>query len=381
LRGAVLEPLLAGLAGLVVFAISAHGRDTPYNNYVLLADAFRHGRVAIDWPGPWIDALQYHGAHYVIEAPAPVLFVLPQVLVVGKAANQTLAAIVAGALALAVAAALLRRLEGPVPARPWLLAFLAAGTDLWWCSQLGDVWMLAHVAAVLFTLLALFEAGGHNRPWLLAIWAALAALSRFPLLLAVPLYAAFVARSSRRAALVFLGALVPFALFWLWYNQARWGTWADVGYVLWYREDAFGTPNGLPVQLSYLPYELHSFFVQRPDFVNRFPYVIPNISGVALTFTSPALGYAFFARRPGWLVAGLWAAALVVAVPSLLYYVNGFAQYGMRHALDFEPFLFVLMALAARAGLPAIVKALIAWSCLAGAYGVWYWTAILRPGS
>jgi hypothetical protein len=52
----------------------------------------------------------------------------------------------------------------------------------------------------------------------------------------------------------------------------------------------------------------------------------------------------------------------------------------MRHALDFEPFLLVLMGLAVRQGLGWIwrgAQALIVWSAGAGIWGIWYWE-ILR---
>jgi hypothetical protein len=124
--------------------------------------------------------------------------------------------------------------------------------------------------------------------------------------------------------------------------------------------------------------QLLSFFVQLPTFRATFPSVTPEMSGVALTWTSPALVLAFFARRPRALVVTSWVAILLVAVPSLLYYVNGYAQFGMRHALDFEPFVFVLMALAARDGLRAWAQALVAWSVLAGVWGTWYWTTFYR---
>jgi hypothetical protein len=81
------------------------------------------------------------------------------------------------------------------------------------------------------------------------------------------------------------------------------------------------------------------------------------------------------------LVAALWAAALLTAAPNFLYYVNGFAQYGMRHALDFIPFLTALMFLAARDRLPLWTKILIGYSCAASLYGVWYWNAFVRTGN
>jgi hypothetical protein len=49
--------LLAGGVAFVALAVANRLHPTPYNNYVLLADAFVHGHVWIDWPGAYIDAL------------------------------------------------------------------------------------------------------------------------------------------------------------------------------------------------------------------------------------------------------------------------------------------------------------------------------------
>ena len=51
----------------------------------------------------------------------------------------------------------------------------------------------------------------------------------------------------------------------------------------------------------------------------------------------------------------------------------------MRHALDFEPFLLVLMGLAVRGGLATIWRILIGWSVAVGVWGCWYWNTIVRP--
>jgi hypothetical protein len=61
-------------------------------------------------------------------------------------------------------------------------AFLALGTSLGYCATDGGVWSTAHLGAVAFY--------GEGRPWLIAIRASLAAFSRYPLLLALPGYAA-----------------------------------------------------------------------------------------------------------------------------------------------------------------------------------------------
>jgi hypothetical protein len=87
---------------------------------------------------------------------------------------------------------------------------------------------------------------------------------------------------------------------------------------------------------------------------------------------SPALVVASLARckaaLPLWLMFGLAAA------PGFLYYDIGGAQFGMRHALDFEPFLFALMALAAaRRPLPLWGTVLLSYSIAFGLAGAFVW--------
>jgi hypothetical protein len=141
-----------------------------------------------------------------------------------------------------------------------------------------------------------------------------------------------------------------------------------------------GAPAGSPFSLENLQVELYSFFVLPPEWDPKAHALRPLMAGTALWFTSPALLLALFARTPRRLVISLWCATFLVAGPSLLYYANGGAQFGMRHALDFEPFLLVLMGLAARDGLALVWRALIVWSVAAGTWGIWYWNAIVRPG-
>ena len=377
----------AGFAAFALTAILSHFRPTPYNNYVLLAQALLHGRVWIDWPGAYIDALQYGGRYYIIEAPLPALLLLPFVAIFGSPTNQTVLAVVLAGVAVGGAWELGERLGLTASANAWICAFLLAGTDLLWCATLGDVWFLAHVSALCFTMLALVELAGKRRGWLVALFAACAIESRFSMILALPVYAYLLAlggprevegRRTARPLLSFASVLASVAVLWLLYNRARWGIWSDIGYTTWYHQDQAGMPTGSPFRLVYLPYQLWSFFVQLPTRIAEYPWLRPEYSGVALTWTSPALVLAFLARGPARWVIALWVAALLTAIPNLLYYVNGFAQFGMRHALDFEPFLVALMMLAVRDRFPRWGYALIAYSVVVGLWGCWYWLTLVR---
>jgi hypothetical protein len=384
---------VAAFVAFVVTALVSHLRATPYNNYVLLAQALLSGHSWIDWPGGYIDALPYNGHYFVIEGPLPALLLMPVVALFGSQANQTGLAVVLAAVAVGAAWELGERFGLTRSSIAWICAFLLAGTDLLWCAMLGDVWFIAHVSAVCFTLLALVELAGKRRGWLVALFAACAFESRFSMIAALPVYLYLLLapaeepkpdpchpERSRRTtrAISFIATLIPVALLWILYNEARWGTWSDIGYTAWYHQDQVGMPTGSPFRLEYLPYQLQSFFVQLPTFLPAFPWLRPEFSGVALTWTSPALLLAFFARSPARWVLALWVATILVAVPNFLYYVNGFAQFGMRHALDFEPFLVALMMLAVRERVPAWGKALIAYSVVVGLWGCWYWLTFVR---
>jgi hypothetical protein len=378
----------AAAVAFVVTALASHLRATPYDNYVLLASAFAHGHVWIEWPGAYIDAIAYAGRHYVIEAPMPAVLLLPYVALFGTAANQTLLAVVLAAVAIGAAWQLGEHFGLRPASNAWICAFLLAGTDLLWCAMLGDVWFLAHVSAVCFTMLALAELSGKRRAWLVVLWAACAFESRFSLIAALPVYAYLCLADPqrpfapdprwRRSLLQFAAVLVPVGVAWLLYNRARWGTWMDLGYTLWYHQDQAGFPTGSPFRLEYVPYQVLSFFVQAPTWLGSFPFFRPEYSGVALTWTSPALLLALGPRSPARWVAALWLAAALTAIPNFAYYVNGFAQFGMRHALDFEPFLVALMMLAVRDRFPRWGYVLTAYSVAVGLWGCWYWLTYVR---
>ena len=208
-----MNAVLAGLLGALVAFAFAHGRHTPYDNYVLLADAMLHGRLWIDplWPGPSIDAVVFQGHRYIVNDPVPALFLLPVVALFGVAANQTLIACLLCGLAVGAAWLLLERLGVSTERTIWLVAFVLAGTDVLWCSMLGDVWFVAQTSAVAFVLLALCELAGKRRGWLVALFAALALGSRFTLVMALPVlavwvYAGFLEPERRLRSLLAFGA-------------------------------------------------------------------------------------------------------------------------------------------------------------------------------
>jgi hypothetical protein len=123
---------------------------------------------------------------------------------------------------------------------------------------------------------------------------------------------------------------------------------------------------------------LDYLFVHVPTPIPTPPFFKPDGLGMSILLTSPGLLYA--AKAP-WRESRTWwlaGAALLVLIPTLLYYGGGWLQYGYRYALDSIPFVWALCGLAAvrdeRRGEPMgwSWRALILVGVVVGAAGV-YW--------
>lgn len=371
--------IVAGLGFLLYFVSSGFAEPSAYNNYSLLAYAFLHGHVWIPQPGGAIDAVTFEGKYFIVEAPMPAIMMMPMALIAGTDANQTLACVVSGAIAVAAADLLFVRMGIASRLQFWLVAALAVGTDLWWCSAFGAVWMFAHVATVMFLMLALAEWYGKRRQWLFGLLLGCAVLSRFPVILSLPVFIVWELLGQDRHRVKRVAQMVagfaPIALFEILYNYARWHVPSDLGFMIFYHEDQnMGSPVGSPFSIEHVPFNLYSWLFLAPQFYVQTPWIRPTGFGVALTFTSPELLIAFSARLTRETVM-LWLAAVLVAIPALLYFTNGFEQFGMRHTLDFTPFLFGLIARGLDERPSGTSLALIVAGFLANLYGVWYsWT-------
>jgi hypothetical protein len=371
---------LAGVLTVAVLGGFSGFRATAFDNFVWLADAWLHGKPYLPhFPGDYIDAIPYHGRAYVYEAPLPAVLLLPFVAIWGLNANETLLAILLGGVGVA-AAWRVARLIGLARGWAWLLAtFLLFGTSYAYCCANGDVWFIAHSGAVAFTFLALGECFGKREPWRVALWALCAAFCRYPMFLAAPAYAIAMWPQLRAKPMRLVSAAAVVALFAIpsaLYNYVRWGTIADVGFTKFYRiMDVGKNDPAPPFALKNLGMQLQFYFLQPPQRIDRPPFLIAGQFGTALTFTSPALLIALLAPLRERAVQLLWFATALCAIPALLYYSTGMVQLGARHALDFIPFLYCLMAFAIRERPSLWYLPLFAWSILFGVVelAVWFW--------
>ena len=389
--------ILLAIASFVVYWLSNRAFDAGRGDLFYLADAFLHGRVWLDFiPGPF-DIIVFDDHVYVPFAPFPAIVLMPLVAAVGAVTadnwepgiNAFLASMVvllAWWVSGRIGAAKLRD-------RFAMAVLLGFSTQIWWVTTRGGVWHTGHLIATILTLLLLAEMFGRKRASLMGLLVGAAFLTRAPVAFAAPAVALWLISSegidglrhgsigSRIAALpwrqwVLLGlGLLPALAFFFWYNVARFADPLESGYAMatlpqWLqnlRDQGLFSTAHIPMNLEYL-------FWKVPALTAEFPYYRPDGLGMSVLITSPAL---LLAVRAPWRDRRSWIllfAAVLVLIPTLLYYGGGWLQYGYRYFLDSIPFLWALVAMgiASRGSLKWWGWLLIGWGVLIGLGGV-YW--------
>jgi len=367
------QALCIAILVFVIYFVTSKG-STSFDQYVRLADAFLHGRLYLVDAPPWLEVARHEGKAFVINPPAPTLFVLPWVAIWGISTNQTIISMIVGAGAMGLFWVAATQLGWSLSVKAAITLLLAFGTNFWWVATEGSVWMLAHVSAVFFLMAALVETTGRNRPWLIGLLVGLAGLSRLPTFLAFPFFAYTIARGEEDRQII-IRRLVTFGLalgamggVYLLYTYGEYGTFS-LGYERGEFLEGSRFSKGL-FDISYIPDQINTIFFSRPVFDgDHFPYFKPSNMGLGLFFTTPALLYMFSARLKERLSLAALAALLLISIPILTYGATGFSQFGYRFSLDFLPFMAILVASGMHHRLDRLKIAVIILSCAINLWG------------
>jgi hypothetical protein len=381
------------------------GPDTA-SAFAALADSFLHGRLFIDHDMPWLEIVPVTpGGHdwYVPLPPVPAVVLLPFVAVLGPNVDVGVLVALAGGLNVALLWTLLAAIGVSARVRPWLAIGFALGSVEWWAAGMAGTHLDAQVWSVTFALLALNLAVRQRWPLLGGLMLGLAAGSRIPVGLTLPLYLALyggltIARRRDgegggplrvgwpdRAGLVRIGWLLlgvgvvaaPIAL----YNLARFGSVFEFGYTRIpssFGESVLDEPwyaQGLNC-LCYIPRNLHAMFIRGFDLVDQFPWFRPNWTATSLLLTTPIFLWLVKARAWVPLVVVGWLAVLLGIFPDITHGGVGWTQFGYRRILDVAPILWLLLGWVFRNGMSVEAKAAVVIGVLVNAYGIWAITVL-----
>jgi hypothetical protein len=336
---AVIVGLLLALGAFVLYTWSNPEHYNQYNHFVWQADAFLQGKVSFDWPVPdgtarpanWyfndiyplFDANgQPTGQVLLPFPPLPALVLLPFVAAVGLTVDQEAIAAALAAIGVGVAWWMLGGLRIRLSVRALTTVMFATGTVWWWAASVGSTWYLAHIVAVIASLLAVgvalrhdpradaddarddpghgagdaAELGGRAAGWWSSAWPldrsqmlaglllGIAATSRLPLVFAAPFFILVGGGGTRARRLLSagVGGVVPVAALLL-YTQLTTGSWLHPGYDYQYQLEANGYPtlgyhpDWSVEDLRYIPQNLGIMF-------GALPVVAPDIKPNTLGF-------------------------------------------------------------------------------------------------
>lgn len=374
-----------GLLAAIVYGITRSGR-VDLDVFVPLAwEAFLQGRLHLVEERTWFSEVipRAGGGWFVPYPPVPAVAVIPFVALVGGDLDQGSAAAIYGGANVGLLWLLLGRIGVAPPTRTLLSAAFAFGTVHWWAAGTGDAWPFAQVVAVTFSLCALLLAVRREHPVLAGICLGLAAGSRLPVGLTLPLYLALYGglsfpplREQLRlerllpAGRFLVGLAIPVTLLAL-YNLVRFGDPTDFGYARipgvleepWYSAGI--------LSLEYIPRHLHAMFIRGFDFVEEPPWFRPNWTSTSLLLTTPLYLWLVKARSRRPLIAYGWLAVLLALVPIVTHGAVGFSQFGYRFSLDVAPILWLMLGWVFRDGLSKEALAALAIGIAVNAYGVW----------
>jgi hypothetical protein len=390
--------ILLTIGAAIIYWLSNRYFDAMRGDFFYLADAFLHGRTWLDVRlGPQ-DVIIQDGRIYVPFAPFPAIALMPLVAITGpqvadqweSGINAALAAATVGMAWWFTGRANVRSLVD----RFLLTVLLGFSTQIWWVTTRGGVWHTGQLIATILTLAILLEIWGSRRAWLIGLLAGAAFLTRAPLVFAVPFFALLLAGDRIweprqwpwRTWLALAAGVLPSIAFFFWYNAVRFGSPLESGYALAVLPEWLEAQRRLGLfSTAHIAMNIDYLFTKLPAFSTTFPFFQPDGLGMSIFFTSPGLLYAV---RAPWRQSRTWwlaGAALLVLIPTLLYYGGGWLQYGYRYALDSIPFVWALCALAAArdegiretvglggAGIGMGWRLLIGFGAVIGAAGV-YW--------
>lgn len=409
-----------GLAVYGVVAWDRLGHPSPAPHFVIQADAWLHGKAAIDPPlvgDDWakveavalddgttaqgrrlstrpafrtLDGRELPASRirrslgktaYMSFPPFPTVLMLPSAMLAGRAGNDVIPTLLVAALILPLAFGALRRLASAGLSRRsiaddlWLVATLAFGSVLFFAAVQGKVWYTAHVVGVALALGYAWAAIEARHPVVAGLALGAAALTRTAMAFMVILFVceawrshggraawrddrAGLLRALRRPLLWFAAPVAAFAVAGMAYNLVRFGAPTEFGHTyLEVRQQLQIEHYGL-ASYHYLARNLAVAFTLLPELSSRPPYVQISGHGLALWFTTPVLLYLLWPQVRNPLHRTLWWCVVAVALPSLLYQNSGWVQFGYRFSLDYFALLILLLAIGGRP-LTRVGKALI----------------------
>ena len=351
----ILISLITLYATYLYLTVGQRGFD---DGLVRLSEQFLKGRM--DLPvlnSPSRDVSSYNNNFYLYFGPLSSIILMPFALIFGSTFPQVSIGVLSMVVSFIAVYGIAKHFKFSSIDRLWLSLFFVFSTVLFSSSVINITAYQVEALGVPFILFAILLYLKKRNGLLIGICIALAILTRFTLVLSVVFF--FVELLQKRMAfrqftLLLIPVIVALGLLGA-YNKQRFNSVFETGYN--YSTTKADHPIGKNLKyndknLRHIPANLYSFLIMAPEpllkdkdgaFFLRFPYLKANPWGIAIWFTSPLFVYLLVHFKKGVHTSSAGVATILLALPVFVWYSIGYAQFGYRYALDFLPFLFLLL--------------------------------------
>lgn len=316
--------------------------------FVLLAHSFLKGNLDLDFAkSTTSDLSSYNGKYYFPLGPFPAILLLPFVFTFGVVFLQGIVQFPLNVLNFILVYKISRVLSVDKKKSALLAIFYIFGSVYTPVGAIPFSWYFAQVVATSLLLLAIWVFLTKKNYFLAGILLGFATLTRLSLIFSSVFFLIYIFKENK--ALLNLARLsIPIAVALIMvagYNYARFNNYFDDGHkhqTIFEEFESVRTRGVLSIQ--HMPSNLYSMIAKPPDFTHDFPFVKFNNFGMSIFILSPVLFLIYKANFKNYLVRASALAILLTSLPILFYYSGGWRQIGFRYALDFFPFLLLIMA-------------------------------------
>lgn len=357
---------------------SAHTGQTHFTD---LSYAFLHGKTNMDPMRVIDDYAVYKGKYYNYFGPLPGILLIPFVAIFGLDTPQTILVI----FSVIISTIVLYRICTLLGIKKksdalWLTAFFIFGSIYIFLSITNITAFSVQIVGTTFVILALYVFLEKWNPVLMGFFVACAGMTRPTLYIAAFFFILeFLKSKNKLRTICYFSIPIMLSIVILgFYNAVRFQNPFETGYghiitvnqafVLAQKQGMFG--------LAHIPGNLYFLLFRGPDVVRadeltyilKFPYFKINEWGLGIFFTSPLFVYLLFMDLKEKYVTPALLTSLIALFVILTYYNSGLWQYGYRYALDFYPFIFLILISVLRKQFPVRAKVLIVYSILLGLF-------------
>lgn len=346
---------------LSIFSVSVYltsGQKNWDKSLVLLSEQFLRPKISIPISQdlPIGDISDYKHNFYLYFGPFPSILLMPFVAVFGKNVPQYLLGIISMVMSFIAVYLISKKFKFNKLDSLWLALFFVFSTVLFSLSVMNiSAYQVQSLGAALL-LLMLYEYFSRKRGLLIGILLGLAMMTRITLVLSFVFFIIEFLKKRltlKQLTLICIPVLLAGVLLGL-YNDRRFHSFFETGYNYNISLNTFPGSENLKhgmMSLAHVPANLYSFLIMPPQplfaqpfgFFLKFPYLTASNWGMAIWYTSPLFLMLLVRFRKNQYFLSALLTCVAISIPLLTYYSLGATQFGYRYALDFLPFLFLLL--------------------------------------